>query len=66
MTESAAVRRFDTLAMLREQAARPEAPPWLRELAIEFEDMRARLERLEDDKRALVEQLGFYRRRVAA
>ena len=54
------------IALLWKRATEPDAPPWMSELILEVKRLQARLVELERNNAALVEQLEFYRRRVAA
>ena len=56
----------DTLIRLRELGAMTGAPTWIPAAVIEIEELRARLEQLEQENEELRSQLAFYRRRVAA
>ena len=56
----------DSLIRLRELGAMTGAPTWIPKVAIEIEELLARVEQLEREHENLTRQLAFYRGRVAA
>ncbi len=54
------------IAQLWKRAKAADAPEWMTELVLEIKRLQAHLAYLESENETLVEQLAFYRRRIAA
>jgi hypothetical protein len=66
MSKEGHVMNDEYLVRLRELGAMTGAPTWIPKAVQELEELRARLEQLEQENDELRSQLAFYRRRIAA